>query len=80
MESSLNCSIDCTIFTGSPDAGDVEAPAPRREHLFIQLQNPIGEGIAVPEIVKRAQPVQLAFTQGALDFSHSFCRRLLSMH
>ena len=31
---------------------DVVEPAPRREHFFIQLQNPVGEGIAVPEIVE----------------------------
>src|SRR5947208_15094256 len=59
--------------------GDVIEPATRRQHLFVQLQNPIGEGIAVPEIVKEPA-VQFGLAQGSLNFGHAFCRRLLCMH
>ena len=58
---------------------DVVEPAARREHLFVQLQNPVGEGIAVPEIVEEPA-VQFGVAQGSLNFSHPFCRRLLCMH
>src|SRR4029077_11540884 len=54
-------------------------PAARREHLFIQLQNPVGEGITVPEIVKEPA-IQFGCAQGSLNFSHSFCWRLLCVH
>jgi hypothetical protein len=31
---------------------DIIEPAARRQHLFVQFQNPVGERIAVPEIVE----------------------------
>jgi hypothetical protein len=58
---------------------DVVEPATRGEHIFVQRQNPISERIAVPEIVKEPT-IQFGVAQGALNFSHPFCRRLLCLH
>ena len=58
---------------------DVVEPPARRQHFFVQLQNPVGEGIAVPEIVEEPA-IELGLVQRSLNLSHPFCRRLLCMH
>ena len=58
---------------------DVIEPAARRQHLFVQFQNPVGEGIAVSEIVEEPA-VQFGIAQCSLNFSDPLCRRLLCVH
>ena len=53
--------------------------ATRREHLFVQLKDPISERITVPEIVKEPA-IQFGLAQCSLNFSHPFCWRLLCAH
>src|SRR5262249_28851814 len=58
---------------------DVIEPAACRPHLLVQLQNPVSEGIAVPEIVKEPA-VQFRVAQSRLNFSDPLCRRLFCVH
>src|SRR5262249_14754367 len=58
---------------------DIVEPTTRGEHFFVQLQNPISERIAVPEIVKEPA-IEFGLAQSASNFSHAFCWRLFCTH
>ena len=77
--SSLNCSIDITIFTEFVLEVDGPKPAPRHAHLFVQFQDPIGEGIAVAKIVEEPA-IQFFRAQGGLNFRNTGRGSLLCVH